>query len=94
MESNNLISQCGIFCGACRTNLMQKKDLLEAIGFKIGCKRCLPRDKDCAFAYMKRKKKMVKMSYKEPLERIIGQIKPVEKVDLLDDIKTHEEKIL
>ncbi|MBD3253474.1 MAG: DUF3795 domain-containing protein [Candidatus Lokiarchaeota archaeon] len=49
MKSNNLISQCGLYCGACRQYLLLKKDLLEARGYKRGCEGCLIRDKNCTF---------------------------------------------
>jgi hypothetical protein len=46
---NNLAAPCGIFCGACRQYLLLKKDLLEKRGYKIGCKGCRIRNKNCAF---------------------------------------------
>ncbi len=49
MVDNNLLAPCGIYCGACRQYLLWKKDLLEERGYKIGCKGCRIRNKNCAF---------------------------------------------
>lgn len=49
MENNNLAAPCGIYCGACRQYLLEKKDLLEKRGYKQGCKGCRIRNKICAF---------------------------------------------
>jgi len=49
MIDNNLAAPCGIYCGACRQYLLWKKDLLEERGYKIGCKGCRIRNKNCAF---------------------------------------------
>ncbi|MHA2034903.1 MAG: DUF3795 domain-containing protein [Promethearchaeota archaeon] len=49
MVENNLAAPCGIYCGACRQYLLLKKDLLEARGYKVGCKGCRIRNKNCAF---------------------------------------------
>ena len=49
MENNNLASRCGVYCGACRSYLLQKKDLFEEKGYKRGCKGCIAQDKNCAF---------------------------------------------
>lgn len=49
MVNNNLAAPCGIYCGACRQYLLWKKDLLEERGYKIGCKGCRIRNKNCAF---------------------------------------------
>ncbi len=49
MVDNNLVAPCGIYCGACRQYLLWKKDLLEERGYKIGCKGCRIRNKNCAF---------------------------------------------
>ncbi|NVM37427.1 MAG: DUF3795 domain-containing protein, partial [Candidatus Lokiarchaeota archaeon] len=49
MVDNNLAAPCGIYCGACRQYLLWKKDLLEERGYKIGCKGCRIRNKNCAF---------------------------------------------
>jgi hypothetical protein len=62
----DLIAHCGIFCGACRTYLLEKKDLFEEKGYKRGCKGCIIRNKNCAF--LKKKcpyinKKLVRFCY-------------------------------
>ncbi|MFW9821313.1 MAG: DUF3795 domain-containing protein [Candidatus Thorarchaeota archaeon] len=49
MIDNNLAAPCGIYCGACRQYLLLKKDLLEERGYKMGCKGCRIRNKNCAF---------------------------------------------
>lgn len=49
MIDNNLAAPCGIYCGACRQYLLWKKDLLEERGYKLGCKGCRIRNKNCAF---------------------------------------------
>lgn len=49
MVDNNLAAPCGIYCGFCRQYLLLKKDLLEERGYKIGCKGCRIRNKNCAF---------------------------------------------
>jgi len=49
MVDNNLAAPCGIYCGACRQYLLWKKDLLEERGYKIGCKGCRIRNKNCTF---------------------------------------------
>ena len=49
MVDNNLAAPCGIYCGACRTYLLKKKDLFEKKGYKQGCDGCRIRNKNCAF---------------------------------------------
>ncbi|MFX1257748.1 MAG: DUF3795 domain-containing protein [Promethearchaeota archaeon] len=49
MKETVLIAPCGLYCGACRSYLLLKKDLLEERGYKMGCKGCKIRDKNCAF---------------------------------------------
>ncbi|MFW9876521.1 MAG: DUF3795 domain-containing protein [Candidatus Thorarchaeota archaeon] len=49
MADNNLAAPCGIYCGACRQYLPWKKDLLEERGYKMGCKGCRTRNKNCTF---------------------------------------------
>jgi len=49
MVDNNLAAPCGIYCGACRQYLLWKKDLLKERGYKMGCKGCRIRNKNCAF---------------------------------------------
>ncbi|MFX1357676.1 MAG: DUF3795 domain-containing protein [Promethearchaeota archaeon] len=61
MIDNNLAAPCGIYCGACRQYLLWKKDLLEERGYKLGCRGCRIRNKNCAFIrrdcpYLKKKK--------------------------------------
>lgn len=63
MDLKNLASQCGLFCGACRTYLMLKKDQLEERGYKRGCEGCLIRNKNCTFF----KKKCSKLRKREVL---------------------------
>ncbi|MFX0058188.1 MAG: DUF3795 domain-containing protein [Candidatus Hodarchaeota archaeon] len=49
MNERNLAAPCGIYCGACRQYLLWKKDLLEKRGYKLGCKGCRIRNKNCVF---------------------------------------------
>jgi len=49
MKSEYLVGHCGIYCGACRTYLVLKKDLLKIKGYKRGCKGCILQNKKCAF---------------------------------------------
>ncbi len=49
MVDNNLAAPCGIYCGACRSYLLKKKQLLEKRGYKQGCDGCRIRNKNCAF---------------------------------------------
>ena len=44
-----LAAPCGLYCGTCRQYLLLKKDLLEERGYKVGCKGCRIRNKNCAF---------------------------------------------
>lgn len=44
-----MAAPCGIYCGFCRQYLVLKKNLLEEKGFKMGCKGCRIRNKNCAF---------------------------------------------
>lgn len=59
---NNLAAPCGMYCGACRSYLLLKKDLLKERGRKSGCKGCRIRNKNCSFikrdCLMLRKKKI------------------------------------
>jgi len=47
MDKKQLISRCGLWCGACRQYLVRKKNLLEERGFKRGCEGCWIRNKNC-----------------------------------------------
>ena len=49
MVDNNLAAPCGIYCGACRSYLIRKKNLLEEKGLKYGCQGCRIRNKNCSF---------------------------------------------
>ncbi len=49
LESKELASRCGLYCGACRPYLLAKKGLLEQRGYKKGCKGCWVQNKNCAF---------------------------------------------
>lgn len=49
MKKNNLAGSCGVYCGACRAYLLEKKDLFEEKRYKVGCKGCKEQDKNCAF---------------------------------------------
>jgi hypothetical protein len=49
MLEKKLVAPCGIYCGACRSYLLLKKDLLEERGYKQGCKGCRIRNKNCVF---------------------------------------------
>ncbi|MFX1236244.1 MAG: DUF3795 domain-containing protein [Promethearchaeota archaeon] len=49
MNEMNVAAPCGIFCGACRAFLLNKKDLFEVRGYKQGCIGCRIRFKKCAF---------------------------------------------
>ncbi|MFX1297501.1 MAG: DUF3795 domain-containing protein [Promethearchaeota archaeon] len=45
----NLASQCGLYCGACRGYLLEKKNLFEEKRYKKGCKGCIIQNKNCSF---------------------------------------------
>jgi len=49
MDKHNLAARCGVYCGACRTYLLEKKDLFEEKGYKMGCKGCKEQNKNCSF---------------------------------------------
>lgn len=61
IKLEDLAAHCGIFCGACRPYLLNKKRLLKERGYKRGCKGCIAQNKNCAFIkrgckYLKNKK--------------------------------------
>ena len=49
MNEKNLAAPCGVYCGACRSYLLLKKDLLEERGYKSGCNGCRIRNKKCSY---------------------------------------------
>ncbi|MFW9827825.1 MAG: DUF3795 domain-containing protein [Candidatus Thorarchaeota archaeon] len=49
MVDNNLAAPCGMYCGACRSYLVKKKNLLAEKGLKKGCLGCRIRNKNCTF---------------------------------------------
>jgi len=49
MNDINLAAPCGMYCGACRSYLILKKNLFEEKGRKNGCKGCRIRNKNCSF---------------------------------------------
>jgi len=49
MSEKNLAAPCGIYCGACRSYLIQKKQLFKEKNRKGGCLGCRIRDKNCSF---------------------------------------------
>jgi len=49
MNEKNLAAPCGVYCGACRSYLVLKKDLLEEKGYKGGCNGCRIRNKKCSY---------------------------------------------
>lgn len=49
MSEKNLVAPCGIYCGACRSYLLQKKNLFKEKGRKSGCLGCRIRNKNCSF---------------------------------------------
>ena len=49
MNEKNLAAPCGVYCGACRSYLLLKKDLLEEKGYKSGCNGCRIRNKKCSY---------------------------------------------
>ena len=49
MSEKNLAAPCGIYCGACRSYLIQKKKLFEEKKRKGGCLGCRIRNKNCSF---------------------------------------------
>ena len=49
MYENNLAAPCGVYCGACRSYLLFKKDLFKERGYKSGCRGCRIRNKNCSF---------------------------------------------
>ena len=49
MHEKNLAAPCGVYCGACRSYLLLKKDLIEERGYKSGCNGCRIRNKKCSY---------------------------------------------
>ena len=49
MNEKNLAAPCGVYCGACRSYLLLKKDLFEEKGYKSGCTGCRIRNKKCSY---------------------------------------------
>jgi hypothetical protein len=49
MNEKNLAAPCGVYCGACRSYLLLKKDLIEERGYKSGCNGCRIRNKKCSY---------------------------------------------
>ena len=100
MVDNNLAAPCGIYCGACRQYLLWKKDLLEERGYKMGCKGCRIRNKNCAF--IRRdcptlKKKELDYCYEceqfpcQKLQKIDSQYQERYSVNLVENLKRIEE---
>jgi len=100
MVDNNLAAPCGIYCGACRQYLLWKKDLLEEKGYKMGCKGCRIRNKNCAF--IRRdcpalKKKELDYCYEceqfpcKKLQKIDSQYQERYSVNLVENLKRIEE---
>lgn len=100
MVDNNLAAPCGIYCGACRQYLLWKKDLLEERGYKMGCKGCRIRNKNCAF--IRRdcpalKKKELDYCYEceqfpcQKLQKIDSKYQERYSVNLVENLKRNEE---
>ncbi|MHA1508651.1 MAG: DUF3795 domain-containing protein [Promethearchaeota archaeon] len=49
MYEKNLAAPCGVYCGACRSYLLLKKDIVEERGYKSGCNGCRIRNKKCSY---------------------------------------------
>ncbi len=49
MSEKNLAAPCGVYCGACRSYLLFKKNLFEEKGYKSGCNGCRIRNKKCSY---------------------------------------------
>ena len=49
MHEKNLAAPCGVYCGACRSYLLLKKDIIEERGYKSGCNGCRIRNKKCSY---------------------------------------------
>ena len=49
MSEKNLAAPCGVYCGACRSYLLLKKDIIEERGYKSGCNGCRIRNKKCSY---------------------------------------------
>jgi len=49
MSEKNLAAPCGMYCGACRSYLILKKNLFEEKERKNGCKGCRIQNKNCSF---------------------------------------------
>ncbi len=47
VSEKDLISHCGLYCGACRAYLLEKKNLFAQKGYKRGCKGCITQNKNC-----------------------------------------------
>ncbi|MHA1193613.1 MAG: DUF3795 domain-containing protein, partial [Promethearchaeota archaeon] len=100
MYENNLAAPCGIYCGACRQYLLWKKDLLEERGYKVGCKGCRIRNKNCAF--IRRdcsllRKKEIEFCFEcevfpcEKLKKIDNQYKEKYFVNMINNLKRIKE---
>ncbi|MFX1479727.1 MAG: DUF3795 domain-containing protein [Promethearchaeota archaeon] len=100
MIDNNLAAPCGIYCGACRQYLLWKKDLLKERGYKMGCKGCRIRNKNCAFIRrdcLTLKKKQLEYCYEceqfpcQNLQKINSQYQERWSVNLIENLKRIEE---
>ena len=100
MVDNNLAAPCGIYCGFCRQYLLWKKDLLEERGYKVGCKGCRIRNKNCAFIRrdcLALKKKELDYCYEceqfpcQKLQKIDSQYQERWSVNLVENLKRIKE---
>jgi hypothetical protein len=99
MDKKKLVARCGLWCGACRAYLLQKKDLFEEKGYKRGCNGCWVQNKNCAFL---RKKcpylgKTLDFCFEchlmpcEPLEKLNDGYKKRYHVNLVENLRRMKE---
>ena len=96
MEMTMMAAPCGIYCGACRQYLLEKKNLLEKRGYKTGCKGCRIRNKNCAFIRrdcLKLKKNEIEFCYEcekfpcQKLKNIDKKYREKFCVDMIQNLK-------
>jgi hypothetical protein len=100
MDKSKLISRCGLWCGACKTYLLTKKNLLGERGLKRECHGCWIRDKNCSFikkdCSLLRKNK-IDFCYEcesfpcENLSKLDGKYKSKYHVSLIENLKKMKE---
>ena len=100
MDKHNLAARCGVYCGACRAYLIEKKDLFEEKGHKHGCRGCKEQDKNCSFVIKgcdRLRKKEIEYCFEcpdlpcEKLASLSNHYKVRYKVDFLSNLERMKE---